>query len=265
MSDRRFCRLGQAFPSCRMSRSRQPSALMLVIAATRPRSPAASDQSGRGSGYTHSATPPCVKFRGLLPFAAFSAGRTRDRHILFSRSHPCETRPCRSTQTSRSRIASAGWIAAALLVCIAAAGGCSNIASQAANVEGVRLYQQGNYQQASDRFQQAIAQDPKSPEGYYNLAAVAAQNGHALQPPERSAAGRESVQPVPGARSEPRRVLPRPGRAAQRNGPATGSVQAAEPLGQRRARSRPTRRSSSPGCWKKSANPSKPKRNWSTR
>ena len=49
--------------------------------------------------------------------------------------------------------------------------GCSNMASQAANVEGVRLYQQGNYQQASDRFQQAIAQDPASPEGYYNLAA----------------------------------------------------------------------------------------------
>ncbi|MCI0332113.1 MAG: tetratricopeptide repeat protein [Planctomycetes bacterium] len=61
--------------------------------------------------------------------------------------------------------------AAALLVCITATSGCSNIASQAANVEGVRLYQQGNYQQASDRFQQAIAQDPRSPEGYYNLAA----------------------------------------------------------------------------------------------
>jgi tetratricopeptide (TPR) repeat protein len=62
-------------------------------------------------------------------------------------------------------------VAAALLVCMVAATGCSNIASQAANVEGVRLYQQGNYQQASDRFQQAIAQDPRSPEGYYNLAA----------------------------------------------------------------------------------------------
>jgi tetratricopeptide (TPR) repeat protein len=61
--------------------------------------------------------------------------------------------------------------AAALVVCALAATGCSNIASQAANVEGVRLYQQGNYQQASDRFQQAIAQDPRSPEGYYNLAA----------------------------------------------------------------------------------------------
>jgi Tfp pilus assembly protein PilF len=58
-----------------------------------------------------------------------------------------------------------------LTVCAVSSTGCSNIASQAANVEGVRLYQQGNYQQASDRFQQAIAQDPKSPDGYYNLAA----------------------------------------------------------------------------------------------
>jgi tetratricopeptide (TPR) repeat protein len=31
--------------------------------------------------------------------------------------------------------------------------------------------QRGNYQQASDLFQQAIAQNPRSPEGYYNLAA----------------------------------------------------------------------------------------------
>jgi tetratricopeptide (TPR) repeat protein len=60
--------------------------------------------------------------------------------------------------------------------CLAATG-CSNIASQAANVEGVRLYQQGNYQQASDRFQQAIAQDPNSPEGYYNLAAALHKTG----------------------------------------------------------------------------------------
>jgi tetratricopeptide (TPR) repeat protein len=63
------------------------------------------------------------------------------------------------------------WITAAIALYSMAATGCSNIQSQAANVEGVRLYQQGNYQQASDRFQQAIAQNPKSPEGYYNLAA----------------------------------------------------------------------------------------------
>jgi tetratricopeptide (TPR) repeat protein len=66
---------------------------------------------------------------------------------------------------------------AALAGTLLAATGCSNIASQAANVEGVRLYQQGNYQQASDRFQQAIAQDPNSPEGYYNLAAALHKTG----------------------------------------------------------------------------------------
>lgn len=65
--------------------------------------------------------------------------------------------------------------AAAIVLLVA--GGCSSMASQAANVEGVRLYQQGNYQQASDRFQHAIAQDPTSPEGYYNLAASLQQTG----------------------------------------------------------------------------------------
>jgi len=64
-----------------------------------------------------------------------------------------------------------GWLLVAVLGYLAIASGCSNIQSQAANVEGVKLYQQGNYQQASDRFQQAIAQNPRSPEGYYNLAA----------------------------------------------------------------------------------------------
>ena len=35
------------------------------------------------------------------------------------------------------------------------------MAAQTANVEGVKLYQQGNYQQATDRFQHAIAQNPR--------------------------------------------------------------------------------------------------------
>ncbi len=79
--------------------------------------------------------------------------------------------PSQSSTVPSNFLSTNGWIAAALLVYAAAASGCSNIQSQAANVEGVRLYQQGNYQQASDRFQQAIAQNPRSPEGYYNLAA----------------------------------------------------------------------------------------------
>jgi tetratricopeptide (TPR) repeat protein len=61
-------------------------------------------------------------------------------------------------------------VAAAIASCLAAAG-CSSVQSQQSNVAGVQLYNQGNYQQASDRFQQAIAQNPESPEGYYNLAA----------------------------------------------------------------------------------------------
>lgn len=69
------------------------------------------------------------------------------------------------------------WLACGFALISLAVSGCSNMQSQAANVEGVRLYQQGNYQQASDRFQQAIAQNPASPEGYYNLAAALQQTG----------------------------------------------------------------------------------------
>ena len=77
------------------------------------------------------------------------------------------------TKNSCPRIALATKLG--LVACVIASGlaasGCSSVQSQASNVEGVRLYQQGNYQQASDCFQQAIAKNPDSPEGYYNLAA----------------------------------------------------------------------------------------------
>jgi Flp pilus assembly protein TadD len=116
---------------------------------------------------------PCVAHRGLLLFAAFSAGAvSRPHHLFHADSFPQRiTVSIRSNTPNEQSFGPSNWIAAALLACLAAASGCNNIASQAANVEGVRLYQQGNYQQASDRFQQAIAQDPRSPEGYYNLAA----------------------------------------------------------------------------------------------
>lgn len=58
-----------------------------------------------------------------------------------------------------------------ILLMLSVVTGCRNVASSALNVEGVQLYQQGNYQQASDRFQQAISKDPSSASGYYNLAA----------------------------------------------------------------------------------------------
>jgi Flp pilus assembly protein TadD len=84
---------------------------------------------------------------------------------------PSESPVSTHSHQLRHDLSVSGLIATALVVCMFASIGCSNIQSQAANVEGVRLFQQGNYQQASDRFQQAIAQNPKSPEGYYNLAA----------------------------------------------------------------------------------------------
>ena len=87
---------------------------------------------------------------------------------------PAQTTPDR---LEPRRVSRAGCLVAAIALLLAAASGCSNIQSQAANVEGVRLYQQGNYAQASDRFQQAIAKNPKSPEGYYNLAASLHKSG----------------------------------------------------------------------------------------
>lgn len=53
--------------------------------------------------------------------------------------------------------------------------GCS--ASQALNSEGVRLYQNGNYSQAAEQFQRAIASNPKSSNSYYNLASALHKNG----------------------------------------------------------------------------------------
>lgn len=59
----------------------------------------------------------------------------------------------------------------ALLAGISLCCGCQ-VASHGQNVEGTRLFQQGDYQGASDRFQQSIANDPQNPDGYYNIAAT---------------------------------------------------------------------------------------------
>lgn len=85
-----------------------------------------------------------------------------------------------SPPKNRSRRSSCNyrrWLRAGLLASAAALTGCNNFASQASNVEGVRLYQQGNYQQASDRFLHAIEKDPRSPQGYYNLASALHKTG----------------------------------------------------------------------------------------
>ncbi len=60
-------------------------------------------------------------------------------------------------------------IVALLLLVITA--GCGMVANSQ-NSQGVRLYQQGYYPQAIQKFQQATTSDPKDPDGYYNLAAT---------------------------------------------------------------------------------------------
>ena len=120
------------------------------------------------------AIPPCGPRPALIPSATFFAARPHAARTFFSQRRfraKCDPHPPHPKVPSAIRVVPTDCILAALTLYLAAATGCSNLQSQAANVEGVRLYQQGNYQQASDRFQQAIAQNPKSPEGYYNLAA----------------------------------------------------------------------------------------------
>jgi tetratricopeptide (TPR) repeat protein len=55
--------------------------------------------------------------------------------------------------------------------------GCNQMNSQALNAEGVRLYMNGNYPQAAEKFEQAIADDPRSATSYYNLASSKHKSG----------------------------------------------------------------------------------------
>jgi tetratricopeptide (TPR) repeat protein len=56
-------------------------------------------------------------------------------------------------------------------LCLAAAGGCSLEAANQ-NAEGVRLFRQGYYDGAAQRFQQALYVDPGNADSWYNLAAT---------------------------------------------------------------------------------------------
>jgi len=71
------------------------------------------------------------------------------------------------------------WQVALALAALSAVlcSGCSQMTGQALNAEGVRLYQAGNYQQAADQFQRAIASNPQSATSYYNLAAALHKSG----------------------------------------------------------------------------------------
>lgn len=67
------------------------------------------------------------------------------------------------------RAASKSWVA--VLFMLPSAWGCGALARKD-NAEGVRLYQQGNYQGAVNSFQQALAKQPGSPDCFYNIGAT---------------------------------------------------------------------------------------------
>jgi tetratricopeptide (TPR) repeat protein len=46
------------------------------------------------------------------------------------------------------------------------------MAADGQNLQGVRLYQQGQYEGAMQQFQRAVASNPSSPDAYYNMAAT---------------------------------------------------------------------------------------------
>ncbi len=50
--------------------------------------------------------------------------------------------------------------------------GCGGFLAETRNAEGVRLYQQTRYQESLRQFQEAIYEDPKNADGYYNIAAT---------------------------------------------------------------------------------------------
>lgn len=78
------------------------------------------------------------------------------------------------------------FLAVATLFCASAllivSSGCG-LTAKAQNAEGVRLYQQGQFPGAQQRFQQAIHGNPRSADAYYNLAATYHQNGKASKQP----------------------------------------------------------------------------------
>lgn len=61
--------------------------------------------------------------------------------------------------------------AGAAAILVIATAGCGALARND-NSEGVKLYQQGNYQGAVNSFQQALAKQPGSPDGFYNIGAT---------------------------------------------------------------------------------------------
>jgi tetratricopeptide (TPR) repeat protein len=74
--------------------------------------------------------------------------------------------------TEKTSIVSALPLGAVLISLMALLSGGCQIAADGQNLQGVRLYQQGNYDGAMQTFQKALATDPDNPNAYYNMAAT---------------------------------------------------------------------------------------------
>lgn len=74
------------------------------------------------------------------------------------------------------------WCGVLGLIVVGAAGGC-NLVATGQNMQGSRLYEQGQYYPAMEKFQQAMASDPNDANAYYNLAATLQQLGTANKDP----------------------------------------------------------------------------------
>jgi Flp pilus assembly protein TadD len=76
---------------------------------------------------------------------------------------------CKSYSTTDEGRSTATWIWG--LTVLAAFSGCK-LAADGKNLQGVRLYQQGQYDAALQTFQKAVATDPTNADAYYNMAAT---------------------------------------------------------------------------------------------
>jgi tetratricopeptide (TPR) repeat protein len=77
-----------------------------------------------------------------------------------------------ATNTARLRSTAQAALAAGLLAIVSSGLTGCRAASQVQNAQGVRQFQQGQYQAAIQRFQKAVASDPNNANSYYNLASA---------------------------------------------------------------------------------------------
>ncbi|MCH5376199.1 MAG: tetratricopeptide repeat protein, partial [Planctomycetes bacterium] len=92
------------------------------------------------------------------------------------------------------RIISPPVILVSIVLLATASSGCK-MAADGQNLQGVRLYQQGQYDAAMQNFQKALATDPDNPDAYYNVAATVHRMGVSSNDPNMlaQASGNPSV------------------------------------------------------------------------